>query len=186
MAKQDLKEKDEGLAAPRKRLIALHKAQGNLAEAVKELHEYLDDFMTDYEAWIELANMYLACEQYKHAAFCYEELIVHQPYHYAHHLKYAEIQYTIGGHECIELARKHYQQAVELKPECPRAVYGIALCATALGSGKKGKDDNESMRKLMHWSRSKLDTLYSVKKSKEDVVKSKDAALDGCQSVLDQ
>ena len=66
---QELKEKDETLPAPRKRLVALHKARNNPEAAAFELVEYLDTFMTDAEAWMELTNLYLAADQYSHASY---------------------------------------------------------------------------------------------------------------------
>ena len=53
----------------RKRLVALNKARNRIEGAVVELQDYLDIWMTDAEGWTELANLYIAADQHKHAAF---------------------------------------------------------------------------------------------------------------------
>jgi len=161
-----LKEKDETLPGPRKRLIALHKARGSPEGALVELVEYLDVWMTDVQAWLELTNLYLAAEQHKHASHCIEECILLEPYNYAHHLMYAEVQYTIGGMDGFELARKHYQLASELNPNCARALYGLCLCAASLGGGKRPKGDRETMDQFFGSTHAKLELLYAMTEDK--------------------
>ena len=163
---QALKDKDETLPGPRKRLVALHKSRGSPEGALVELVEYLDVWMTDVQAWLELSNLYLASEQHKHAAHCLEECILLEPYNYAHHCLYAEVQYTIGGMDGFELARKHYQLAVELKPDCARALYGLCLCAASLGGGKKPREDRSTMDRFFGATQSKLELLYNKSNDK--------------------
>jgi predicted Zn-dependent protease len=50
--------KDETNAAPRKRKIAILKAKGRTADAIRELCDYLKYFMSDQEAWHELCNIW--------------------------------------------------------------------------------------------------------------------------------
>ncbi|KAF6099180.1 ER membrane protein complex subunit 2 [Phyllostomus discolor] len=45
--------------AARKRKIAIRKAQGKNVEAIRELNEYLEQFVGDQEAWHELAELYI-------------------------------------------------------------------------------------------------------------------------------
>ena len=89
-----------------------------------------------------------------------EELILLAPYNYAHHVRYADVQYTIGGMDHIEIARKHYQQAEELKPGYARALYGMCLCVSALGGGKKPREDKAHMSNLFEFTQSKLELAY--------------------------
>jgi len=45
-----------------KRKIALFKSQGKIQEAITELVQFLDTYMSDIEAWKELADLYLSCQ----------------------------------------------------------------------------------------------------------------------------
>ncbi len=49
--------------------------------------------MSDTEAWGELADMYLAQGDYKHAAFCTEELMLANPRNHLVHERFAEVWY---------------------------------------------------------------------------------------------
>lgn len=86
---------DETNAAPRKRKIAIFKAKGKVTEAIKELCEYTKKFMSDQEAWHELCNLYLSEGDYAKAAFCMEELLLHNPHSHLYHQRLAEIRYTM-------------------------------------------------------------------------------------------
>ena len=60
---------------------------------------------------------------YHKAGFCWEELILSNPYLY--HQRYAEVSYTEGSMEGMELARKHFATALKLNPDNVRALYGL-------------------------------------------------------------
>lgn len=92
---ENIIKKDETNAAPRKRKIAILKAKGRSTEAIKELTEYLKKFMSDLEAWHELCNLYLAEGEYAKAAFCMEEVLLHNPHSHLIHQRLAEIRYTM-------------------------------------------------------------------------------------------
>lgn len=47
--------------------------------------------MTDFEAWMELCDLYLAVQDYTKAAFCMEELIMSNPHNHLYHQKFAEV-----------------------------------------------------------------------------------------------
>lgn len=51
-------------------------------------------FMVDQEAWQELCDLYLIEQDYAKAAFCLEELILHNPHNHLLHQRLAEIKYT--------------------------------------------------------------------------------------------
>jgi len=167
---EGLKVKDETVPGPWKRLVSVNKAMNLYERATLELVKYLEIWMTDVEAWKELTNLYLAAEQHKHAAHCIEECILFEPYHYAHHVLYAEVQYTIGGIDGVELAKKHYQTALELKPNCARALYGLSLCTAALGSGtsknKPKEGVGEHMTSLFELTMEKLEVAYAKSSDK--------------------
>ncbi|KAJ2355174.1 tetratricopeptide repeat domain-containing protein [Coemansia erecta] len=119
-------EKDETNVLASKRLIALLKAHGHVAEAIKQLVAYLDIHCNDFEAWLELSNLYLTQNMFTQAAFCMEEVILQQPANYYFHLCYAEINYAMGN---LDLALKEYLRVVELSTDNVRGFYGIKLVA---------------------------------------------------------
>ncbi|XP_045767332.1 ER membrane protein complex subunit 2-like [Maniola jurtina] len=123
---------DETNAAARKRRVCILKAQGLITDAIKELVDYLKKFMSDMEAWQELSELYLQVQEYSKAAFCAEELILHQPHNHLMHQRLADIRYTMGGIENLELAKSYYCQALKLNPDNTRATLGLFLVTNAL------------------------------------------------------
>ncbi|KAK6136422.1 hypothetical protein DH2020_029843 [Rehmannia glutinosa] len=125
-----------------KRRVAIAKAQGNLSGAIEWLNKYL--------------------EMYKQAAFCYEELILSQPTIPLYHLAYADVLYTLGGLENLHAAKKYYAATIDLTGgKNIRALFGICLCASAVGQLAKGrnKEDKESSE-LQSLSAVALEKLY--------------------------
>ena len=127
-----------------KRQIALCCARAKTAAAVKLLNEHLSTFCSDTEAWLLLHELYLTVQHYKKASFCIEELILINPMNYVYHLRAGEITYTQGiaergSHDQLLTARKYFAHALELKPGCLRAIYGILLVCSAIGNSTKGK-----------------------------------------------
>ncbi|KAL1115906.1 hypothetical protein AAG570_006195, partial [Ranatra chinensis] len=129
--------RDETNPAPRKRRVAILKARGRIQDAIKELTEYLKKFMIDQEAWQELCELYLIEQDYAKAAFCMEELILHNPHNHLFHQRFAEIKYTQGGFENMELARSYYCQALKLNPNNMRALYGLFLTSANIATSQK-------------------------------------------------
>lgn len=54
--------------------------------------------MSDQEAWHELCNLYMADGEFAKAAFCMEELLLHNPHSHLYHQRLAEIRYTMVNH----------------------------------------------------------------------------------------
>jgi ER membrane protein complex subunit 2 len=52
-------------------------------------------FMSDQEGWHELCNLYLAESDYSRAAFCMEELLLHNPHSHLIFQRLADIRYTM-------------------------------------------------------------------------------------------
>lgn len=121
-----------------KRKIAILKAQRRTVDAIDGLRNYLKTFMSDFEAWNELADLYLAEGDFKHAAFCLEEILLSSPHNHLYCQRYAEVKYTEGGVENLEIARAYYSQACQLSPRSLRSLYGLLLTCSALNqqSGK--------------------------------------------------
>lgn len=83
--------------------------------------------MSDQEAWHELCDLYLQEQEYSKAAFCMEELILHNPHSHLIFQRYAEIKYSQGGFDNMELAKSYFAQAAKLNPNNIRALYGLLL-----------------------------------------------------------
>ncbi|XXG65255.1 hypothetical protein AAC387_Pa05g3005 [Persea americana] len=133
-----------------KRKVAMAQAQGNVSSAIECLNKYLEIFMADHDAWRELAEMY------KQAAFCYEELILFQPTVPLHHLAYAEVLYTLGGLENLQMAKKYYASTIDLTGgknsralfetfvgERNRSVFSYAKCSAAISQLARGRKTSE-------------------------------------------
>ncbi|CAB1333622.1 unnamed protein product [Coregonus sp. 'balchen'] len=103
--------------AARKRKISILKAQGKSAEAIRELNEYL--------------------EHYGKAAFCLEELMMTNPHNHLYCEQYAEVKYTQGGLENLELSRKYFAQALKLNNRNMRALFGLYMSASHIAASPK-------------------------------------------------
>ncbi|KAH8382230.1 hypothetical protein KR009_002512 [Drosophila setifemur] len=156
--------KDETNAAPRKRKIAILKARGRRVEAIKELNEYLKKFMSDQEAWHELCTMYLAQGEFGKAAFCMEEVLLHNPHSHLIHQRLAEIRYTMGGVENVESARTYYSQALKLNPHNLRALYGLYLSCNYLANSRAVSSKRKELQKLAQWALEQV-TEHTIKQS---------------------
>lgn len=142
---KEILEEDPNNESVRKRLVALEKSQGNLLGAIQELNKYLEVFMSDKEAWEELAELYTTVGMYRQAAYCWEELLLMGPSQIHYHLRYADILYTLGGATNLKAARTYYSKAVQLSNGLStRALYGIAACSAHLQDKGAGSDLTEA------------------------------------------
>lgn len=169
-------QEDPTNTAARKRKIAIRKAQGKTVEAIRELNEYLEQFVGDQEAWHELAELYINEHDYAKAAFCLEELMMTNPHNHLYCQQYAEVKYTQGGLENLELSRKYFAQALKLNNRNMRALFGLYMSASHIASNPKAsakmkKDNikyaswaaNQINRAYQFAGRSKKETKYSLK-----------------------
>jgi len=139
----ELIKREPTLAGPRKRKVALWKSKGDTKGAIRELCHYLTYFMVDHEAWYELAQLYLKTMNYSKAAYCYEELILINTFNHLYHQRYAEIRYTMGGQENMQIAKKHFSQAVKLSSNTNmRALYGMLYTSYNIINQKNKQQDN--------------------------------------------
>lgn len=81
--------------------------------------------MSDQEGWLELCDLYLLHHEFGRAAFCMEELLLNSPHNHLYHQRYAEIKYTQGGFDNMEIAKAHFCQAAKLNPNNLRALFGV-------------------------------------------------------------
>ncbi|KAF9084289.1 ER membrane complex subunit 2 [Mortierella sp. GBA35] len=130
-------EEDETNVLASKRQVMLLRAMGLPSEAIAALVKYLDINYTDFEGWLQLADLYLGELMYGQAAFCMEEVLMLQPQNHIFHLKYAEILYT---QDSIQLALKQFCRVVELCKDHVRGLYGIKMCASRLLKASPSKD----------------------------------------------
>ncbi|GLV45262.1 ER membrane protein complex subunit 2A [Carabus blaptoides fortunei] len=158
----NLIKRDETNGALRKRKVCILKAKGKIAEAIKELVDYLKIFMSDQEAWQELCDLYLQEQDYAKAAFCMEELILHNPHNHLIHQRYAEIKYTQGGFDNMELARSYFSQALKLNPRNMRALYGVYLTASNISMSQKcpAAKKKEAVKQTQ-WALSQIQHSYN-------------------------
>ncbi|KAG9062008.1 ER membrane complex subunit 2 [Linnemannia hyalina] len=130
-------EEDETNVLASKRQVMLLRAMGLPSEAISALVKYLDINYTDFEGWLQLADLYLDELMYAQAAFCMEEVLMLQPQNHIFHLKYAEILYTQDN---FQLALKQFCRVVELCRDHVRGLYGIKMCASRLLKAAPSKD----------------------------------------------
>ncbi|XP_012286223.1 ER membrane protein complex subunit 2-like [Orussus abietinus] len=162
--------RDETNTAPRKRRIAILKAKGRIPEAIKELTDYLKIFVSDQEAWHELCDLYLQEHDYSKAAFCMQELILHNPHSHLIHQRYAEIRYSEGGLANIDIAKTYFCQAIKLNPNNVRALYGLLLSANNIASTSKCPPNKKKQAvKLAEWAANQIEKHYREKVSNEDL-----------------
>uniref|UniRef100_A0A8D8M2L3 ER membrane protein complex subunit 2 n=1 Tax=Cacopsylla melanoneura TaxID=428564 RepID=A0A8D8M2L3_9HEMI len=152
---------DESNTTARKRKICILKAKNKIPEAIKEMTEYLKKFMTDQETWQELCDLYLAEGDYNKATFCMEELFLHHPHNHLLHQRYADILYTMGSPEQLELATSHYLMAINLNAKNIRALYGLLLTSQQLqNSAKTTTNKKKEASKRVVWVSKQLKQLY--------------------------
>ncbi|XP_065324760.1 ER membrane protein complex subunit 2-like [Gordionus sp. m RMFG-2023] len=157
--------KDQTNSLIHKRKIALLKAQHRILEAIQALNEYLKTFMSDIEAWHELCDLYLSILEYEKAAFCMEELILSNSRNYLYHLKFAEIKYSQGGIDNLEISRCHFCFSYKLNRNNVRALYGIILVSSSLMSCIKGNTKKMKENQVcFEWATNHLNQLYSQKR----------------------
>ncbi|CAK1543801.1 unnamed protein product [Leptosia nina] len=149
---------DETNAPARKRRVAVMKAQGLIGDAIKELVDYLKKYSADMEAWQELSELYLQIGEYSRAVYCVEELLLHQPHSHLLHQRVADIRYTMGGVENLELAKSYYCQALKLNANNMRALLGLILVTNNLLGHYKptGCSKRKEAWKLSRWAQSEV------------------------------
>lgn len=158
--------RDETNAGPRKRKVAILKAKGQIGDAIKEMCDYLKKFMSDQEAWHELCNLYLMEGDYNKAAFCMEEVLLHNPYSHLIQQRLADIRYTIGGQENFEIAKSYYAQAIKLNGSNLRALYGLYLCCNHIALSKAQIAKRKEAQKLASWALQKISGITNKSKGK--------------------
>lgn len=88
-------------------------------------------------------------QMYPQAAFCLEEVLLHNPTNIAVYVQYADVLYTMGGSASnFRTARSYYAAALELSGGTSvRALYGITASTAQLGSIRVGSKYLQSLRR---------------------------------------
>lgn len=126
-------ESDESNSIFRKRKIAIFIALGDRQGAINELNQYLEIFVNDTEAWLQLSELFLQESDYARAAFCFEELLLTNPNNATYLCRIADIRYSQGGFDNIEIAKVYYEKSISLSPSA-NAYYGLILCCSQLST----------------------------------------------------
>lgn len=117
--------------------------------------------MNDIEAWKELCELYMKEQDYPKAIFCMEELLLTHPLSHIYHTRLAEIHYTHGTHESLDLARSYYTQALKLKENNVRALHGLHITLASLLAGNKiTAQQRKEYEKLDTWTKTTLTGIY--------------------------
>ncbi|CAK9030358.1 unnamed protein product [Durusdinium trenchii] len=142
-----------------KRLIAMYKQQsGKVPEAIESINKYLETFSTDSEVWHELGELYIEVGHLQRAAFCFEELIVHNPRSMYTILTYAELLYSTGD---FEASRKYFSMASYLDETNLRALWGLATCNMALAEKDKAREKTKQFQELQKFTVQRLRSAYN-------------------------
>lgn len=139
---EKLIEADETNQVFRKRRIAILIAKGERQGAIRELNKYLESFGTDTEGWLQLSELFLQEGDYTRAAFCFEELILSNPHNSCYLQKMAEIRYTLGGQENVELAKSYFEKSASISSSAA-SLYGLILCYNQLAQKASGQRKHE-------------------------------------------
>ncbi|KFH01618.1 tetratricopeptide repeat-containing protein, partial [Toxoplasma gondii VAND] len=97
---------------------------GRVSECIQMLFLHLDEMATDAEAWQELGTIYASEGRLAQAAFCFEELLVHDPLNTLFLCVYAELQFGLGR---FRLSRQYAAHVVSLQPQNSRALWTLIL-----------------------------------------------------------
>uniref|UniRef100_A0A7N6AIB3 ER membrane protein complex subunit 2 n=1 Tax=Anabas testudineus TaxID=64144 RepID=A0A7N6AIB3_ANATE len=155
--------------AARKRKISILKAQGKCTEAIRELNEYLEQHpisnrkMTHSQLYQSTYCFPCHFHSYGKAAFCLEELMMTNPHNHLYCEQYAEVKYTQGGLENLELSRKYFAQALRLNNRNMRALFGLYMSASHIAASPKVsakvKKDNI---KYAAWAATQINRAYKL------------------------
>uniref|UniRef100_A0A672ZLH7 ER membrane protein complex subunit 2 n=1 Tax=Sphaeramia orbicularis TaxID=375764 RepID=A0A672ZLH7_9TELE len=100
---------------------------------------------------------------YGKAAFCLEELMMTNPHNHLYCEQYAEVKYTQGGLENLELSRKYFAQALRLNNRNMRALFGLYMSASHIAASPKvsAKVKKDNM-KYASWAASQINRAYKL------------------------
>ena len=123
-------------------------------------NQYLEVYMNDPDGYNELSQVYLMVNEYDKAAFCLEELLLHNPNEYKVLNKLGDIYTSKNNFEDAKTAINFYSRSILINPT-PRAYFGILNCASII------KKLDEKIKKLVNISKTELSKMYENTPFKE-------------------
>ncbi|CAH8586542.1 unnamed protein product [Dicrocoelium dendriticum] len=179
----------------RRRKVAIFKSQKRNIEAIDELRNYLKTFMSDFEAWNELADLYLAEGDFKHAAFCLEEMLLSSPHNHLYCQRYAEtcsaLEQQSGKPLLDSVSISHLMSTQERRDPIEswdggQGGRGRIRPVAKLPSGLT--NSLELNRHLIFWAASKIQQLYknALKTPPHSLVSAKGTLHKACSGIEPQ
>ena len=130
----------------------------NMQSYINSWNNYLKNYMNDQDAWNELADCYLVCNNYTKAFYCYEELLLHNPYNYRILNKLGDIQASTDSVDGFRTAIKFYCRSLNLICN-NRAIWGICFCLDSIIDKEKKLD--HQLSKIGKIIKNMQENLYS-------------------------
>lgn len=127
----------------RKRKVAVLLAQGKRLDAIRAINDYLKIFLNDPEAWLQLSELFLLENDVAKAVHCLEECVLISPLNSMYFRRLADLRYTQGGAENVELARSYYERALKINPTDLRSQYGILLSNNLIAATTKNATEKK-------------------------------------------
>jgi len=127
-----------------------------LKSALAVLNKYVETNQDDHEAWLELADIYMAKGNYSKALFCLEEVLATNPKNYLLNLRYAELLYS--SHRSDRMtdllnARKYFSHAAILKEDgnepCMRALFGLVRTCKSIAATARKQENDEKNKEVL-------------------------------------
>ncbi|KAI0074918.1 TPR-like protein [Panus rudis PR-1116 ss-1] len=127
-----------------RRKASVLRRQGKIDQSVRELYTLLDTFYTEVDGWLELADIYISCQQYTYALQSLSHALLLSPQNPFYFLQFAETAYLATD---IPLSLKMYLQVVDMTDDDDedlppsdsiptgitlRAWFGVKLCTHRL------------------------------------------------------
>lgn len=144
-----------------KRELAIADGQSQTSQQVDDMLSAIDTFGHTQDFWVHCAGVYLDHANYSKAAFCLEEVMLHDCTNVASLIAYAEVQ--VGLKE-YTTARKYFAHACMLDEKNPRALWGLlSINAQLLQHGGKGATkDPEDRATLVQLHKATLVKLREI------------------------
>ena len=117
---------------------------------------YLEVYMNDEDAWLELSKVYLLGNEYYKAIYCLEEVLLHFPRNIRILNKIGAIYLSINTVEDSKEAIKFYSQSAVILPNA-EALFGIQ---NALEIISKKERLDQKLSSLYQLTKSQLKKLY--------------------------
>lgn len=150
-----------------KRQIAVLKAQLKWSESIALTNYYLSVYSQDVQAWAELTALCLRMGRLSHALFAASELVMNDPRNHAYHTLLADVYFTVGDYDNLNMARIHYTTSVNLRRKANlRALCGVWLCSTLLLSNsdrrqvERAEPEEHVFEQARHHARDAIDAIY--------------------------